>query len=392
MTSQAPAVGPLDGRTVLDFSSVGPAARCARILADYGADVIKLGPVPKDGGVAIQPPFFAYGAHRGMRRLQVDLKADEGRTTFLRLAAGADVVLESFRPGVVNRLGVGYDDVRAVNPGIVYCSTSGYGQDGPRATWAGHDLNYLAVSGFLACSGPRADGGPPLPGATVADGAGGGMHAALAILAALLGRESTGDGAYLDCSVADGMLGLMALAVDEYLATGVEPGPGHDILTGRYACYDTYECHDGRWLAVGAIEPAFYANLCRLLDLEEWTDHQLDDDSQDEIRAAFSVAFARRDRDEWVATLAQADTCVAPVLTVAEVAEDPQFHARGAFAAATMTDHDDFRQVGTVLAGTPPPPPGGIPDPGTTQTDEILHAAGVAPDDIARLRTEGIVA
>ncbi len=154
-----------------------------------------------------------------------------------------------------------------MNPRIVYCSTSGFGQDGPRSGWAGHDLDYLAVGGYLAATGPRADGGPPVPGATIADAAGGGMHAALAVCAALVGRATTGEGTFLDVSVADGVLWLMSLAVDEHLATGTEPGPGHDVLTGRYACYDTYRAADGKWLAVAAIEAKFFANLCRALGL-----------------------------------------------------------------------------------------------------------------------------
>src|SRR5918999_580280 len=143
----------LDGVTVLDFASVGPAARASRWLADYGATVVKVGPVPKHGEVQIAPAFFTYGGHRGMQRIRFDLKAPAGRDAFLRLAAGADVIIESFRPGVVDRLGVGYEDVREVNPRIVYCSTSGYGQEGPHAEWAGHDLNYLAVGGYLHCNG-----------------------------------------------------------------------------------------------------------------------------------------------------------------------------------------------------------------------------------------------
>ncbi len=239
-----------------------------------------------------------------MKRLRLDLKAPEGKAAFLRLAAGADVVLESFRPGVVDRLGIGYDDVAAVNPDIIYCSTSGYGQTGPASQWAGHDINYLGVGGYLDCSERAPGDKPPLPGATVADAAGGGMQAAMAIMAALVRRASTGEGSFLDVSIADGVLALMSLYIDEYLATGVVPGPGHYILTGRYACYDTYRCADGQWVAVGAIEPAFYRNLCRLLDCEQWADHQLDDDVQDEIRAAFRAAFARRTRDDWVAELA----------------------------------------------------------------------------------------
>src|SRR5439155_3873156 len=192
--------GMLDGITVLDLASVGPAARASRWLADYGARVVKV--APKSEGVQIRPPFYAYSAHRGMERVEIDVKSPEGLEEFLELAERADVVIESFRPGVVDRLGIGYDAVKGRNPGIVYCSTSGYGQDGPRAQWAGHDLNYLAVGGFLDCSGRGADGRPPIPRAAVADSAGGGMHAVIAVLAALVRRAATGEGAYLDVSAA----------------------------------------------------------------------------------------------------------------------------------------------------------------------------------------------
>jgi AcrR family transcriptional regulator len=164
---------PLDGIRVLDLSRLLPGGFCSMMLADYGAEVIKVAPVPKDGDVQIEPPFHSYGAHRLMSRICCDLKSDAGRESFLRLAATAQVVIESFRPGVVTALGIGYDAVADRNPAIVYCSTSGYGQDGPHAQYAGHDLNYLAVGGFLATTHPRADGGPPVPGATIADSAGG---------------------------------------------------------------------------------------------------------------------------------------------------------------------------------------------------------------------------
>jgi alpha-methylacyl-CoA racemase len=383
----------LDGVTVLDFASVGPAARASRWLADYGADVIKVGPVPRQGGVQITPPFFAYSGHRGMRRILFDLKADAGRDTFLRFARSADVVIESFRPGVVDRLGIGYDAVRAANPSVVYCSTSGYGQTGPRSQTAGHDLDYLAVGGFLDCSGRGADGGPPIPGATIADSAGGGMHAVMAILAALVRRGTTGEGAFLDVSVADGVLSFMSLYVDEYLATGEVPGPGHNILTGRYACYDVYGTSDGGWLAVAAIEPHFYANLCRLLGLERWTDHQDDDAVQDDIRADFTRVFASRTRDEWVTLLADADTCVAPVLSVPELVDDAQFDARGAIVEAKHPTHGVFRQVAPVLAGQVRPDGAvEVPDHASTDTDELLRAAGLEADEIAALRDDGVVA
>jgi alpha-methylacyl-CoA racemase len=276
-----------------------------------------------------------------MTREHYDLKDADDLSSFLDRAAGADVLIESFRPGVVGKLGIGYDDVRTRNAGIVYCSTSGYGQTGPRSQWAGHDLNYLAVTGFLATTQPRGDGGPPIPGASVADSAGGGMHAVIAILAALVRRGVTGEGAYLDVSVADGVLALMSLHVDEYLATGEIP---HNILTGRYACYDTYETADGGWLSVAAIEPRFWANLCRLVELERWTDHQTDDDAQDAIRADLRRTFLTKPRDVWTALLAGADTCVAPVLSVDEVEAD--------VVPASHPEHGSFLQLAPTLAGT----------------------------------------
>jgi alpha-methylacyl-CoA racemase len=383
----------LEGITVLDLASVGPAARASRWLADYGATVVKVGPVPAQGDVQITPPFYAYSAHRGMKRLLVDLKAAEGREVFLQLAVRADVVIESFRPGVVDRLGIGPDDVRARRPDSIYCSTSGFGQDGPNAQVAGHDLDYLAVGGFLDCTGRGPDGRPPVPGATVADSAGGGMQAVIAILAALVRRAATGEGARLDVSVAEGVLALMALQVDEYLATGAVPGPGHGLLTGRYACYDTYATADGGWLAVAAIEPRFWANLCRALDLPQWIDHQADDEVQDQVRSDLRAAFATRTRDEWAMALAPADTCVAPVLSVPEVVVDAHFVARGAIADAVHPVEGAFRQVAPVLAGAvraegPLP----VPDAATTDTDELLAGIGLSGGEVAKLREAGVVA
>ena len=383
----------LHGITVLDLASVGPAARASRWLADYGADVVKVGPVPAQQGVQIVPPFYSYSAHRGMRRVLFDLKADAGRDAFLRLADTADVVIESFRPGVVDRLGIGYDTVSGRNPAVVYCSTSGFGQDGPHAQWAGHDLNYLAIGGYLDCTGRDADGGPPVPGATIADSAGGGMHAVMSILAALVQRATTGTGAYLDVSVADGVLGIMALQVDEYLATGEVPAPRHGLLTGRYACYDCYPTRDGGWVTVAAIEPRFWANLCQALGLERWIPHQTDDAVQAEMRADLRAAFMQRDRDEWTALLSAADTCVAPVLSVPELVHDAQYEARGALVEAKHSEHGTFRQVGPVFAGMPAPTgPSEVRDATVTDTDDVLRAAGLTGEELESLRAEGAVA
>jgi alpha-methylacyl-CoA racemase len=383
----------LDGIRVVDLASVGPGARASRILADYGAAVIKIGAVPRAGAVQIVPPYYAYSGNRGMRRALFDLKADAGREAFLRLAETCDVLVESFRPGVADKLGIGDGDVRARNSRLVYCSTSGYGQTGPRSTWAGHDLNYLATSGFLYCSGRRHDGRPALPGASVADIAAGGMQAAMAIMAALLRRDRTGEGAYLDVSVADGALAMMSLYVDEYLATGTEPAPGHYILTGRFACYDVYECADGRYLSVAAIEPQFWRNLCRLIGLERFADAQTDDAMQDEIRGALAAAFLTRTRDDWVAELGPADTCVAPVSSVADAVGDEQYLARGAIVDAVHEEHGPFQQVAPIWAGTEQPKvPHEVRKGTVTDTATLLADVGYAQEEIDGLVESGVIA
>jgi len=382
----------LQGCTVLDLSSVGPASRASRWLADYGARVVKIGPVSKKSGVQIRPPFFSYSGGRGLEKMLIDLKTKAGVETFLKLVESADVVIESFRPGVVDRIGIGYETCKARNPGIVYCATSGFGQTGPYSKCAGHDINYLGVGGYLDVTEARADGGPPIPGATIADSAAGGMQSVMAILAALVGKNSSGEGAYLDVSVADGVLALMSLNVDEYLALGTVPKHRAQLLTGRYAFYDTYQAADGGWLAVGAIEPHFYANLCKALGLEKWIAHQQDDAVQDEIRADFRTAFKTKDRDTWVEELMFADTCVSPVYSVPELTQDRQFREREVFASAEADEHGDFEMLSPVFAGMDRKvAKHRVRSHEDTDTEAVLASAGFAPDAVAQLRADGIV-
>jgi alpha-methylacyl-CoA racemase len=381
----------LTGYIVFDLASVGPAARTSRWLADYGASVVKVGPTPKHGATQIKPVFHAYAGHRGMQRVLIDLKDPAGRDAFHRLAESADVIIESFRPGVVDRLGIGYEAVSAVNPTVVYCSTTGFGQAGPYAMWAGHDLGYLGVGGFLDCSGRDADGGPAIPGATVGDSAAGGMHAAMSILTALLHRSTTGEGAYLDVAVVDGVVALMSLLVDEYLATGRVPGPRSGVLTGRYAWYAVYECADGKWVAV--IEPHFFVNLCNGLGCEQWLEHQYDDTMQEQMRDDFRAAFATRTRDEWVAQLGPADACVAPVYSIPELVDDPHLAARKVIVDAHSSEHGDMRQVGWVLAGMDREQPAPeLRDVDITDTDALLEKAGYSSNEVGDLRERGVVA
>ena len=292
----------LEGITVLDLSSVGPGPRCTWILADLGADVVKI-VAPASAG-RIQPDAYAYGGGRGRRNVEINLRSDPD--AFLDLVGDAQVVVESFRPGVADRLGIGYEAVRGRNANIVYAAITGYGQSGERAQWAGHDINYCGYAGLIS------EQHNAIPGATVADSAGGGMQAAISILAALV----KGEGAYLDVSTTDGVLFLTALAIDQHLATGTHSR----LLTGGNACYGVYECADGKSLTVGAIEQKFFANLCRELGAEELAQHQYDPEQQLLLRAALEERFLTKSRDEWVEQLAAKDTCVGPVLTIEEVA------------------------------------------------------------------------
>jgi alpha-methylacyl-CoA racemase len=383
--------GLLDGVTVLDLGSVGPAVRASGWLADYGADVVKVAPVPRDADAQLTPKAHYYSGGRGTRRVLIDLKAPAGRDAFLRLAESADVVIESFRPGVVDRLGIGYDAVKSVNPGIVYCSTSGYGQTGERAQWAGHDLNYLAVGGYLAGEEPTSDGKPPIPGATIADSAGGGMQAVIGILAALVSRAKTGEGSYLDVAVADGVLALMSLQVDDALATGSEQPPGTAPLSGRYACYETYRTSDDRWIAVAAIEQKFWANLCRALGVDTLISQQYDDDTQAAVRDALASIFRTKPRDEWVAALAAADTCVSPVLTASEAAADTGFASRGGFATARAATGEEWQQLAPLLAGAARARRYDLPDRSTSDTDDVLIGRGFTTEEIAQLRDQGVM-
>jgi alpha-methylacyl-CoA racemase len=251
------------------------------------------------------------------------------------------------------------------------------------------------VGGYLAMSTPGPDGAPPLPGATVADAAAGGMHAALAITAALTGRATTGRGAYLDVAVAEGVLWLMSLPVDEQLALGTDPRPGHDVLSGRYACYATYRTSDDKWVAVGAIEAKFFANLCRTLSCPQHAGDQMTDDAQPAIRAAFAAAFATRTRDEWVDLLGGADTCVAPVLDVSEVDAQPQFASRGVVTNAVHPTEGAFSQLAPLLAGMArpsPDEPAELPDMAQTDTEHLLKEAGVDGETVARWVARRVVA
>ena len=326
----------LRGIRVLDLSRLLPGPFLTMVLADMGADVVKVedprvgdylrGLPPAKGGMSGR--FLAV--NRGKRSLALDLKAPAGRDAFLRMTARADVVVESFRPGVMDKLGVGYTALAATNPKLVMCSISGYGQTGPYTHRAGHDLNYIALAGVLAMGGP-AGGAPQMPGVQIADLAGGALWSATAILGALVGRERTGKGAHLDISMTEGALALLAAELGN-LDCGEHPTRGVDALNGGIACYGVYRAKDGRYLAVGAIEPKFWIVLNQALGRTPNVAELIGKaDDQAITRGELSAIFATKTAAEWVETLAKHDCMVELVVEPDELPAHPLHRAREVF-------------------------------------------------------------
>jgi crotonobetainyl-CoA:carnitine CoA-transferase CaiB-like acyl-CoA transferase len=329
-------MGPLDGIRILDLTRLLPGAFATALLADLGADVIKIEqPGGGDPMRAYEPRIGASSGYtwvtdRNKRSLVLDLR--EQADDLITLVAGADALIESFRPGVMERLGLGYEALAAVNPALVYVSVSGYGADGPLARAAGHDINYLGRAGVLGVTER-----PALPGVQVADLAGGSLLGVAGLLAALVRAKTTGEGDHVDVSMTDGAFALQALNLGAYFAAGQVP----DLLTGGVPCYGVYECADGRWLTVGALEPPFWREFCAGVDREDLVERQFDPSAREEVRAL----LATRPRDEWLERLAPRDACVGPVNSLAEAIADPQLRAR-------QMVHEDFGaapQLGTPL-------------------------------------------
>jgi alpha-methylacyl-CoA racemase len=392
-----PATGPLAETRVLDLSRLLPGGYCTLLMADLGADVIKVEEPGRGDYVRWMPPYagedsaWHLALNRGKRSVTCDLRSDGGRDLLRDLAATADVLVESFRPGVMDRLGLGYPVLREVNPRLVYAAISGYGADSPYADRAGHDINYLGYAGALSVTGDPATG-PGQPGVQVGDLGGGALTALVAILAALHARAATGAGQFCDVSMTDGVLSWLSLYAGAYFATGRSPGLGSEPLNGGLACYGVYECADGRHVTVGALEPQFFSTLVHAVGAPDLVDAHLDPDRQDEIRDRLTTIFATRRRDEWVADLAKLDACVGPVNDLAEALTDPNLLARGMVADARLPDGSPYRGIGVVprLVGTPGRAGGPAPRLGA-DTEALLAELGRSGQDIAVLRERGAV-
>jgi len=362
-------------------------------LADLGADVVKIedtgaGDYARTlGAVGNQASAFFRHVNRNKRSVSLDLKDARGRDAFLTLARRADVVVEGFRPGVVASLGVDYDAVRAVRSTIVYASISGYGQDGPRALKAGHDVNYLGYAGVLDQTGAR--GGPPaLSNLQIADLLGGAMAAATAILAALLGARARGESRYVDVAMADGALAHNIFALQALAQYGRTFPRGEDLLTGGVPCYGVYPTRDGRWLAVGALEAKFWRALCEAVGRPDLVAGQLASGAEGaRVRAELEAVFRSRTRDEWTRTFDAVDACVTPVLALREALDDPQFVARGMIVEASDGGRSfapPWQLSGHAFAATR-----GAPAQGE-HTRELLGEAGYDAGAIEALVDAGI--
>ena len=389
-----PSPGPLAGVRVVELAGIGPGPFAAMLLADLGAEVVRV-----DRADAVHP--HAPGPHpdvalRGRRSIGVDLKHPDGRAIVLDLVRDADLLIEGFRPGVTERLGLGPTDCAAVNPRLVYGRMTGWGQDGPLAQTAGHDLTYLAVTGALW--GSRRAGGKPTPPINLLGDLGGGStYLVVGLLAALLEAARTGHGQVVDAAIVDGVASMTTF-IQGLRQQGVWDGPpGGNMLDSGAPWYDTYACADGEYIAVGALEPQFYAALLdglRRAGIAEVELTELDPavrmepDSWAAAKARFTAIFARRTRDDWAGHFAGTDACVAPVLSWDEARRAPHLAERG-----TFVEHDGVVQPAPAprfdrtpgALTLPPPHPG-------EHTDAIVAALGRSPDELARLRGVGAVA
>lgn len=389
----------LDGVRVLDLTQFLPGPYATQLLADAGAGVVKIeNPDGGDPARGMTPrtdedvAALFSAVNRGKRSVALDLKTDEGRAAFYRLAEEADAIIEQFRPGVVDRLGIDYETVRTYNEGIVYCSLTGYGQTGPFADRAGHDLNYVALAGLLDMTRRDEDAKPQPPGYQVAD-VGGGLFAAFAVMGGLLSRElGNTRGQYIDVAMTDVVASFAGSIAHEAL-TGGDPRPGETPLTGAYPWYDVYECADGRYLTLAALEEKFWASFCETVGREELREvHGTDDPARrTALREELADLFARNPREQWTDELGD-ETATAPVLTPAEAFDHPQLAARGLVDRPEAGSGDRSPRIGFPALGTDVPESAGGDLPGLGEhTEAVLREAGLSDEDIAALRDAGAI-
>ena len=390
----------LEGVKVLDLTRLLPGGFCTLLLADFGADVLKVEDTGMGDYVRWAPPHYEgaeesagsalfLALNRNKRSIRINLKEERGREVLLRLVREYDVVIESFRPGVMDRLGVGYERLRQENERVIYCAITGYGQDGPYRDRSGHDMNYLGLIGLLGLTGEQ--GGPPIQSAgQIADLGGGALMAAFGVLAALHEREQSGEGQLVDVSMADGALSWLAMVAGRYFADGQVPKRGELDLAGRFVCYRPYACKDG-WVTLGALEPKFFQAWCRGVGREDLIEKQFEPPGS-EAHGEIERVFLERTREEWRAFASQHDCCLEPVLDLDEALESELVRAREMVVELDQPGTDGVRQLGVPVKMSRTP--GGLRAPGPVlgeHTREVLTAAGYSDAEIAELEEAGAV-
>ena len=387
-------MGALDGYKVLDFSTLLPGPYATMTLADMGAEVLKVSSKDKYDLVVNWPPVIegaeVTGAQgwlgRNKKTIYLNMKKQKSVEAVKKLVQEYDIVVEQFRPGVMDKLGIGYEALKAVNPRIIYCAITGYGQDGPFAMKAGHDINYLSRAGLIYAAGRQATG-PSLFNFQIADVAGGSMNAVASICAAIIYREKTGKGQFIDVSMQDSVIPFNSMDGASYFAGGPMPTRESGQLNGG-GIYDFYETKDGQYMSVGSLEPKFFAGLCNAMGHPEWQDGKILKTDSATVKAAFREIFKSKTRDEWVEICEPYDSCIEPVMTLGECAQDPHLLHRGMFPEVDVPVSDGVKvtQLGCPFKLSECPPEykhAGYPE--GYHTNEVLSALGYSEADITEM-------
>jgi crotonobetainyl-CoA:carnitine CoA-transferase CaiB-like acyl-CoA transferase len=388
--------GPLRGIRILDLTTLYPGPLATMMLGDLGADVVRIERHQSPDMIRFMPPFIGEESaayltlNRSKRTLVLDLKTEEGRSVFFDLVKTADIVTEQFRPGVLDKIGIGYEEARRSNPRIIYVSLTGFGQDGPYALRAGHDINYMSWAGLL--SQIKTENRPVLPAFQIADVAGGCFMTVIACLSALWYREKSGQGQRVDVAMVDAILPLLTLQLAQYWGQS-DGSPAVNLLTGAFPCYGLYECSDGKYISLGALEPKFWTNFCKLMNRGDWLSGNFASGEEGaRVHAEVAAAIREKTRDEWVKIAESHDICLGPVNEIEELEEDPHLRSRGMIV--DIMEKGDFRLKGLGIpikfSESKPSAPDPV-SPAGTDSVEILKEVGYSAGRVEDLIRKGVV-
>ncbi len=389
---------PLNGIKVLDLTRLLPGPFCSLYLADLGAEVIKVEEPIIGDYIRNIPPFVKKESfnflilNRNKKSITLNLKREKAREIFYKLSKNSDIIIESFRPGVTKKLKIDYEQIKSLNPKIIYCSITGYGQDGPYRDKVGHDINYISYGGILYLTGSK-DGEPIIPSVQIADIGGGSLPAVISILSALIHREKTSKGQYIDISMLDGVVSFNSFNMPDYFAFGKSPQRGNQALTGRYACYNIYETKDKKYISIGALEPKFWKTLCNLLKIPQYIDKQYNDEFQPEITSALKNIFKTKEQKEWEKFFANEEVCFGSVKDISEVFSDEQVISRNIIFNINHPTAGKIKQIKLPIrfsdikiyeSSSPPPTLG-------QNNKEILSSLGYSEEEIEKLKKENVI-